>query len=172
MIKLEKQVKASEPLTLDEVKEWLKVDGDDDDAVIAAIITEVRELVEEYLGISIVSQQIMMAVQNARKVSPPYGPVNTIVSVQNSTGDDVTYTWDGFVVSMPHGTVSVTAGSSPTMSVITYLAGYTQIPAGLKLGLKQVIAWLYENRGDSDKLPYMIYQNANLQPYRQKVWFT
>ena len=173
MIKINRQLKAAEPLTLSEVKNWLKVDGDADDMTITAMISQVRELVESYLGRCIANTTVTLQVSASVYVEPPYGPVDTIVSVKDADGNDVSYTWDGFTLNFSSPVISVTAGTPQnTVKTIVYESAGGSIPEGLKLGLLEVIAWLYESRGDEDKLTYMIYQNANLQVYRQKIWFT
>ena len=137
------------------------------------MITQVRELVDSYLGRCIANTTVTLEVAAGVYIEPPYGPVDTIVSVKDSDGNDVSYTWDGFTITFSNDVVSVTAGTPQnTAKTIVYESASGAIPAGLKLGLLEVIAWLYENRGDSNKITYMIYQNANLQPYRQKLWFT
>ena len=172
-MKLNRQVKGGEPLNLSEVKDWLRVDGDDDDSLITNLITQVRELVESYLGTSIALQDITLTTGNGGSgITLPYQPIASITSVQDDDGNDVSYDWNGYMLSFNNMIISVTAGSTPDHFTVVYEAGYATIPAGLKLGLLEVIAWLYENRGDAGKLNYMIYQNANLQPYRAKIWFT
>ena len=39
---------ASEPITLEEAKNFLRVDGSDDDALIGALISAAREMCEQY----------------------------------------------------------------------------------------------------------------------------
>src|ERR1041385_152928 len=45
-----------EPITLDEVKNWLKQDGGDDDALITDLISAAREHAEKYLRRALITQ--------------------------------------------------------------------------------------------------------------------
>ncbi len=56
-IQVSKTITGSEPVTLEEAKAWIKSD-DADDALVTTLITQTRELVEEYLNLSIVEQEV------------------------------------------------------------------------------------------------------------------
>ena len=47
---------AAEPLELDEVKAHLRLDGDDEDALLASLITTSRSHVETALGLALITQ--------------------------------------------------------------------------------------------------------------------
>lgn len=150
-------------LTLDDAKVWLRVDGTDEDDLITALIDESRGLIEAYLDISMVETTVELLVSARYKLDPPFLPVVTITSVVDIDGIDVDYTWDGFYVST----------TTLTNYTITYDSGYTELPVGLMLGWKEVVALMYENRGDDidAMFPSLIMQNENLMPYRNTVWF-
>jgi len=172
MLSLNKTVTGPEPITLEEAKAWMRVDGATDDALITSLITQARELTENYLNISIVETTLVLTATERKELVLPYGPVNSIASCVDTEAEPVSYDWNGFYMSFDQGTYSVTGGSSIYVQTITtYEAGTATIPAGLKLGLLEVILWLYENRGDSSGFQMMLYQNQNLQPYRNNnVW--
>jgi len=172
MLKLSKTVTGTEPITLEEAKAWMRVDGSSDDAIITSLITQARELVENYLNVSIVQTTLVLNATARKELVLPYGPVQTITSVKDEAGNDVDYTYNEFYINFDQGTYSVTGGSSMYVDTITtYDAGKAAIPAGLKLGLLEVILWLYENRGDSSGFQMMLMQNQNLQVYRlNNVW--
>lgn len=46
-----------EPVTLDEVKAWLRLDGDDEDDTLESLITAARQSAEEYLRRSLITQE-------------------------------------------------------------------------------------------------------------------
>ena len=163
MIQVERLVAGSEP------KQFLRVDGDADDVLLSSMITQVRDLVEENLQRSIISQTITLTTDNPYEVSLPFGPGITVHSVRNDDGDDLDYTIIGDTVRITSPTVSVTGGGGITGFTVEYEAG-GDCPEGLKLGLLEVLMWLYENRSDISKLDYMIYKNQNLSPYRMKIW--
>ena len=172
MLQLNKTVTGTEPITLDEAKAWMRVDGATDDILITSLITQVRELVEEYLNISIVETTIKLTASERKELVLPYGPVIVISSCVDTDADPVSYDWNGFYMTFDQGTYSVTGGSSLYVQTLTtYDTGLTDVPGGLKLGMLEVLLWLYENRGDSSGFQMMLYQNQNLQPYRNNnVW--
>ena len=47
---------AVEPITLDELKTHLRIDGDADDETIVSLISEARSMIEEYLNIAMINQ--------------------------------------------------------------------------------------------------------------------
>jgi hypothetical protein len=102
----------------------------------------------------------------------PVKPINSITSVKDRDGNDIEYTFDGFYLLFGPTEFTPTAPEQPeyVTTITVYEAGYTTAPLGLVLGLKEVIAHLYENRGDDTGLINMLVQNANLMPYRQKMW--
>jgi len=170
MLNVKKTVTGDEPLTLQEVKDWIKQDGDADDALITSLITQARELIENYLGASLVSTTLVVEATPRTELRPPYGPVVTISSVKDEDGNDVDYVWDGFVLNFTGGTYSVTSGYSPQYTTTTYDTGYDTIPDGLKMALLETVAYLYEHRGEEMKIQMFLYQNQNLQVYRETIW--
>lgn len=169
-IKVSKTVTGNEPLTLQEVKDWIKQDGTADDALITSLITQSRELIENYLCASLVSTTLLVEATPRTELRPPFGPVVTITSVKDEDGNDVDYTWDGFTLNFTGGTFSVTQGYSPVYTTTTYDAGYDTLPEGLKMAMLETIAYLYEHRGEEMKIQMFLYQNQNLQPYRETIW--
>ena len=49
---------ATEPLTANEVKQYLRIDGTDDDALISSFITQAREFCEDYQGKKYITQTL------------------------------------------------------------------------------------------------------------------
>lgn len=47
---------ASEPVTVEDAKAWMRIDVDDDDVMIASLIATAREYAEKYLGRALVTQ--------------------------------------------------------------------------------------------------------------------
>ena len=158
-----KTITGTNQLTLADAKVWLRVDGTDEDDLITALIDESRGLIEMYLDISMVETTIVLLVSPRLKLDPPFLPVVTITSLKDDNDVDVDYTWDGFFV-------TTTSFENYT---ITYTTGYAVLPVGLMLGWKQILALMYENRGDDITESYqsLIMQNENLMPYRNAVWF-
>ena len=173
-IKVNRTATGTEPITLAEAKAWLRIDDDpsEDDTLITSLITQARELVENYLGSSVIESTVVCEATPRLQLLPPYGPVISITSVKDEDGNDVEYLWDGFYLNFgTSGSFSVTSGYYPVYTISTYTAGYSNVPEGLKMALNEVIAYLYENRGeDMTGLPMLLRQNTNLNVYREKIW--
>ena len=160
MLKVEKTARSLSQITLAQAKQWIKVDGAGDDALITQLIEQSRDLIEEYLGRSLIDYDITLTSTARREVFLPYGPIDRVVSVTDMDGNDIKYTWAGFVVTF----------DTPSDSIIFY-ATNSKIPSGLEMGWLEAIAYLYEFRGDDQKgFKMALYHNQNLQPYRQRVW--
>ena len=160
MLKVQKTARSVSPLTLAVVKQWLKVDGNSDDSLITTLIEQSRDLIEAYLGRSLIEYDITLTATARREVELPYGPVDSITSVKDNDGNDVDYKYYGFTVTL----------DSPVDTVINYRTT-GDLPKGLELGWLEAIAYLYEFRGDDKQAFKMaLYQNQNLQPYRMRVW--
>lgn len=160
MLKVTKQRTAPLPLTLQQVKDWLRIEYDTDDTLLTNLIDETASLLEEYLNVSLVTTTITVLATARTELTLPYGPVISVTSVKDKDGNDVEYEFNGFTITY----------KSYTETTTFYEAGFAQVDAGLQLGWKEVIAWLYENRGDSAGFMDMLRQNANLNVYRQKIW--
>src|SRR5215207_9609458 len=76
----------TEPVTLDEIKSWLKIQGTDEDDLLYMLRTSCRKEIEQYLGVSIVQKEITLEADLAYEWELPYGPVRTIDSVTRRTG--------------------------------------------------------------------------------------
>lgn len=147
-------------ISLEKAKQWLKVDTDDDDDLLQDLIMQVGDLTCEYLGRSILPTQVVLTSSNGYSVQLPYGPVDTIVSVQDDSGHDLNYDWDGTWITVP------TPYSAQV--VITYNTA-DELPHGLVMAMLEVLTKVYEQRGE-DPWHYLIYENQNLSPYRMKLW--
>lgn len=130
----------TEPVTLPQMKEWLRVDFEIDDTIITDLITASRAGVEQYCNISIVEKTITVTADWNGEWELPYAPVKSVTSVQSNTGGDYTaetgYKMDGDLLQFT-GRVK-----------IAYVAGMDEIPADLIADIKRVVAYLYEHRGD------------------------
>ena len=151
------------PLDLDTVKNWIKQDGSDDDTLITAMMDQVLDLVEYWLNISISRKTITIKTSPVLKLVLPYGIIQSIESVEDLDGAEITYIYDGI------NTITV---MSETAIEVVYTAGWDvgNIPTGLIMGLQEVITNLYENRGDV-QIAHLIKTNANLQAYNKQSWF-
>ena len=129
-----------DPVTVTDVKNWLKIDLPDDDALIAFLISGARTQIENYVNLSLVNRTVKATIKNGLgNFLLPYGPVKAITTTTTLSGDAITITNQGNIINE-----SFDGGNA----VITYTAGFTTLPANLRVAWLQQCAYLYENRGD------------------------
>ena len=162
---------ASEPITLAEVKEFLRVDHSDDDATLAIFIKAARQLCESYTRLALMPTTFEEYFDEFPTATGTFkdeirlsrSPVSAVTYVKYIDGNDTTITasasdYKTDLVSRP-ARISPDNGWFGTYDTINavfvrYVAGFADaasVPAPLKHGMLLVIADMYENRTDSVK---------------------
>jgi len=162
---------ASEPITLSEAKNFLRVDHSDDNTLISALITASRQMCEEYTRRILVTTTIdeyfdkfpMNRWENlSNLIYLSRGPVASITSVKyvDEIGSEVTITSDQYIIdtiSEP-ARIQSTAGWFAAAGVVNqvivrYVVGtdVSSIPKPLIQGMMLVISDLYDQRNDRVK---------------------
>lgn len=162
---------ASEPLTLAEVKEFLRVDHSDDDATLAIFIAAARQLCESYTRLALLPTTFEEYFDDFPQYTGTYkdeirlsrSPVSAVTYVKYIDGNETTITasasdYKTDLISQP-ARISPDNGWFGTHETINavfirYVAGYANaasVPAPLKHGMLLVIGDMYENRTDSVK---------------------
>ncbi len=162
---------ASEPLTLAEVKEFLRVDHSDDDATLAIFIAAARQLCESYTRLALLPTTFEEYFDDFPQYTGTYkdeirlsrSPVSAVTYVKYIDGNETTITasasdYKTDLISQP-ARISPDNGWFGTYETINavfirYVAGYANaasVPAPLKHGMLLVIGDMYENRTDSVK---------------------
>jgi uncharacterized phiE125 gp8 family phage protein len=152
----------SEPVTLEEAKNHLRVDINDDDNLIDAIIQSARRLVEVRLKRALITQTLQLALDsftNPIQLASP--PLQSVVSITYRTGDgwqtlpsssyEVLTGTPGYVVPT-HGNSFPTALGYESVRIV-YQAGYggpIDVPAPLKQAILLLVGNFYDNRSASD----------------------
>jgi uncharacterized phiE125 gp8 family phage protein len=146
-----------EPLTVQEVKDYLRLEGfidnyesvssefDDDDTLIEDLIRGTREAMEEYTGLSFIPKTWQIEFDNyAGNFEIPFGPVIDILELhpqgESLASDELEYTTSSnkrILKTPEYGNL-----------VMLYEAGYVTLPKRLKDAMLKEIAYRYENRGD------------------------
>lgn len=140
----------SPAVTLEEAKAQLIIDFDYDDALLSRLILAATQAVATYCNISINNQMITVfgKADSRGMFRLPYIPVRYVSSIVGRAPSDISFTscqWAGM-----NNIAFVPPYSEFT---ITYFTGYNNpIPADLKQGILAQVAYLYENRGDQDKI--------------------
>lgn len=155
---------ATEPITLSEAKDWLKVSTSADDALITALIKAARIHTEKYTGRLLITQTV--------KEYHDYFPANGILQLyfQPTTVSSVKYTdsdgdletlsasdYTADIISRPSRIVVnpgknwPTTGEYPNAVTVEYASGFANaaaVPETFKIGMKLLLAFWYENRED------------------------
>lgn len=174
---------AAEPITLGQAKLHLRVDLNDDDALITALITAVREQCERRTRRTLVdSTWVWTGPAFAAAIALPWGPLRSVTHVRylDEANQEQTVPGASYVVDQ-HGTPPrvllasgatwpATKADAPDAVRITYQAGYGQVNAGPPVTVTGVpaplVQWMllqlahfYDNRaaavaGRLDPLPF------------------
>lgn len=139
-------------LTTVDVKEALRISYDDDNMLLKDIINAARKSIEKYCSISIGTQTLRTTIDciGWDEYEIPYGPVQTLTTVKikenNTYVTSNEYTTDGqeYYTFIPYLT---------GRWQLTYSAGYSTIPSDLKNYWMRLVAYYYENRGESQTIP-------------------
>jgi len=126
-----------EPVTLNEVKEYLRIDPgvSYEDNLLTDLITAAREETEKYTGCSLIARNVTAILELVNRHELPYGPVKSVVNEDQ-------YKLIGKDFPRVEGCGRIE---------ITYSAGFDPVPKGLKEAVLAKIASMYENRGDEDR---------------------
>lgn len=152
-----------EPVSLEEVKEWMSVDYDEKDTIITSLITASRRLLERKYGIGIVQKDMKVVLNNSCGGHDlPEPPISEVTAV-NKDGDAVELVLSGdfdMYVDCP----------ACEYLVVSYKSGYEldEVPEDYKTAIKQQVLWMFENLGDQDmsaKVSPMA--AATLAPYKR-----
>ena len=158
------------PLTLEEVKNFLRVDGDTDNDLITKLIKTATKKCETYIGKSLITKKYKLIFEDHSSESfrLPYGPVQSIESItifdfnNNSSVIDSSQ----YIIEQDLNKLTANILISGHKVEILYTSGYgataSDVPDDLKQGILFHIARLYDDRGGYSMLP-----NASIILYNQ-----
>lgn len=158
---------AVEPVTLSEAKAHCRVDSSDDDAYIATLITAAREWVESYLDRALITQQLVMTLEELPEEI--YLPRPPMATQGTATALSVTYTApEGTTATLSSATYRVSRYETPgeitpiygttfpanledeNAVTVTWWAGYgssgTAVPAAIRHAILMLVGHWYEAR--------------------------
>ncbi len=178
-------------LTVQEVKDYLRVDSDAEDTLLGVLIDASTQMAESYLGrflLTTVIEEFYDFFPVYKTGVDPFhgdrniiflsrGPVQSVASVKyiDGNGDEQTVTASDYradLVSEPSRIMPNEGwlGTKDTVNavIIRYTCGYTQasdVPANIKMAMLLMIGEMYEKRVDSvHRLPTA--SEYLLNPYR------
>lgn len=162
---------AIEPITLTEVKAHLRLDTDVEDDLLNGLIKAAANLVEEYLGKTLIKkvwclQVAGIEVNGAQEIELSYGPLLKVISVQRILPNDA-YQNTRFAVKNYFAKPVVVFKSHFPVSV-TYEAGYghypKDVPAPIRQALLTLVAHFYDSRGGQMGMSPLV--KTLLSPYK------
>ena len=162
---------AKEVWTLNEVKNYLKVDTSADDTLITTLLQSAREVAERYLNQALITQTITEKLDrlNSPVLYLSVSPVIAVSSFQYADSQNTTQTYNSinYIVdnfekparlSVAYGKTWPTLYGNINDVTITYTAGYGTEPSGVPMQIRQAVLMMvadgYDNREDYiKKLP-------------------
>lgn len=140
----------AEVVTLEEAKNYLRVDYPEDDDLIEALIATAQTRLEQYAGVAMTPRTLRVVAYVSEFIELPYVPTGTISVVEYWNNQD----W----VVMPVGDYNVLGETTKKIYMVanndmeyrfTYTCGYATTPAGMKKAILKYVADLYEYRESS-----------------------
>jgi uncharacterized phiE125 gp8 family phage protein len=166
-----------EPVTRDEMKTWLRADEHEiaEDGLIDSLITRARSRIEELANRSFLVQTFDYYLDEMPNdgcpIALPKAPLASVVSIKGFQSTELTDTGgtamssSGYYVDTAHEfgrVMPLQAFTYPTATreinaaIIRFTAGYSTgssgVPESAKTEIKQLVARLYEHRGDEVEL--------------------
>lgn len=158
----------SEPVSLDEAREWCRIDVSDNDATLALLIIAGRQACETYANIGLIQRTVAATIQTPNGyMRLPYGPVNDITGVADLDGNAIAE-GSGYTVN------ALGIKANATRYTVTYASGYSSsdteglqtIPGDLKIAILNQILYMYDNRGDAQKISPAAMVTLNAYRYK------
>lgn len=148
-LKLE-DTNTTEPISLEDMKLWLRLDIEDDDDLVTALIKTARVQIEGYLNRSLVLKNVKAILNNSLgSIYLPYCPIISAIEdivIKDKSGNDIT---NAEILGLEFPYIALPAID---YIYVEYSTGYAQQPDWAIAAIKQQVSWLYENRGDETKI--------------------
>lgn len=168
----------SEPITLQETKDYLRVDFTDDDALISMLITAARQFIEKLTRRSIAVATWEMSLDEFPQGEiiiplPPLKTINSIAYIKGGTPQTFSY-YEVDDYSQPARLKGEWPETDNVLNAvkINFDAGYDTVPEPLKQAMLLLISHWYENRepvtmnGSPATIPFTV--DALVSQY--KIW--
>ena len=168
----------TEPVTLAEAKEYARIDGFSEDALITSLIKMARIHCESYIGKSIVLKTVTIdSFTFPYQFQMPYGPLTNEANIskcvtidQNNVETPLQYRVNAGLFPK----LFILGGAQSYKFKLVYSAGFTTVPEDIKLAIKMMVNTLYERREDFSDLQAIespLGVKALLMPYKTYNWF-
>lgn len=147
----------TEPVTVLTLKNYLNVDYDLWDTLLATMSTSARVRLEKYTGCTFITKTLIATFSSvSTSIEIPYGPIQSITSIKSidSSGTKTTLTEGTDYIITGNLFKTIKFFNAPATPIeIEYVAGWTDstMPADLKLAIMKQVAMDFEYReGTSD----------------------
>ena|SRR5699024_4436382 len=131
---------ASEPITVDEVKDYMKIDYPDEDDLIESLISTARSKCEKIAGLCMIKSEVNAFYLNGGdKVELFYSNILKDVNDEYIINGDYDIIGEGYKKWIK---------TSDSEIGVSYTSGFEVVPEWVKTAIKEQVAWDYENRGD------------------------
>ena len=140
----------TEPITLAEAKNYLRVDYNEDDDLIEALITSARVRLEQYAGVAMTPRTLQVVAYVDELIELPYCPIGTILDVEYLSGSDWVSLGESAYIAIGINTMKIVPVGFYSMEFrFTYTCGYNDVPASMKTAVYKLLSDLYEYRESS-----------------------
>ena len=133
----------TEPVTLSEAKEYLKIDFSEDDTLISSLIVSSRRKCEQMLGLCLVETKVKALYKNGGDlVELAYGPITTDVDglpIIDGLSEGVEIKGDGN---------QIWVSTTEKELNLSYTSKMDPMPDWAKQAILNDVAFFYESRGD------------------------
>lgn len=170
-------------VTLAQLKDFLRIEGGDEDALLYNLLIAAHDLVATYTGRSLTTRTLRVYFDKwCNEFELPYSPVQSVSSVKyyDTAGNSATVDSSVYYLTPADTTAKVVKYSTslwPTSIIrdqqgieIEYIAGYgddpNDVPFGIRQGVLHTAASMYENREVAD-IPQVA--QKLLHPYRELI---
>jgi uncharacterized phiE125 gp8 family phage protein len=140
----------TEPITLAEAKNYLRVDYSEDDALIEALITSARVRLEQYAGVAMTQRNLQVVAFMTEFIELPYVPIGTLLSVEYWNNSEWIELSEGDYNILGVNTMKVYAVAYGEGEYrFTYTCGYCDATPSMRTAVFKMLADLYEYRESS-----------------------
>ncbi|MFL9502472.1 head-tail connector protein [Rhodopseudomonas palustris] len=155
---------AAEPWTVADLKSFLRVEHDADDAVIASLLTAARAQIEAWTGKMLLAQRwrlVLDAWPRDGRIVLRGGPLRALIAVRSYDERDYAHglDLDSFVLNLAGGVIASPPWALPEPGravagieldlELGYGTAPDDVPAPLRHGVRTLVAQWYDNRGDA-----------------------
>lgn len=166
---IEKGYIIAEPLTVAELKLWMKITFTDDDVLIGELISSAREYLEQYTGLSLAQREITIVCDLEDDFTLPYGPAQSITSVSKRWSSS----WVDADIDIDYEKIeNIFRPYFAGMYKIVYVGGYSDLPFALEQDIKRLVSYGYQNRGinfSNENTSSVDFPKLNADLYRTNV---